>query len=459
MTRPASASLNGDGLDLGQGRRQAREPQGARSTATATARRPGIGHTRWATHGRVTEQNAHPLAAGDHDEVAIVLNGIIENHAELRRRLIADGERFASETDAEVVAHLVRHVLRRLPRRRRAAPPAPSSRATTPSSRCTATSPALLVGTRHQCPLLVGMGDGETFLASSITAFSGDTRRIKLIEDDEIVAHHRRRRARHRRAAGDALERDEIVVPWDDEVAEKARLRVVHAQGDPRAARGGRARRSRATSSTARSTLRRRSATSRGVRRIVVARLRDRVPRRPGRPLRASRRGPACRATSRSPASGATATRASRRARSSSASRSPARPPTRSPACGWRASAARARWRSPTRPARRSRARSTRCSTPTRASRWASRRRRRSPPRSCSCPCSRCASPSCAARWHAAGARARCSARCARCRTRCSCRLEAPGPARGGRRAPLRQAVLLLPRPPRRRCRCASRAR
>ena len=118
----------------------------------------GIGHTRWATHGRVTEENAHPLLAGDHDDAAIVLNGIIENHAEIRRRLVADGEQFASQTDAEVVAHLVRRAYRGIAGRGRSDGVRASSRATSRSSRCHREQPGLLVGTRRRCPLVVGAG-------------------------------------------------------------------------------------------------------------------------------------------------------------------------------------------------------------------------------------------------------------------------------------------------------------
>ncbi len=100
----------------------------------------GLGHTRWATHGRVTEENAHPH--GDcTDEVHIVLNGIVENHAELRRELRADGHVFSSETDAEIVAHLIeKHYDGDLTEAVRE-PPSPSCAATTPSSPCMPTSP------------------------------------------------------------------------------------------------------------------------------------------------------------------------------------------------------------------------------------------------------------------------------------------------------------------------------
>ena len=207
----------------------------------------GIGHTRWATHGRVTEQNAHPLTAGDHEELAIVLNGIIENHAELRKALLADGERFTSDTDAEVVAHLVRREYRGclIEAVRRAYRRLEGHFAFIAVHR---DHSDLLVGARRQCPLIVGMGEGETFLASSITAFSSDTRRIKLVEDGEIVAitAERVQLDDSRRRGADAGSNRGAGGLRD---AGEERLRDVHAQGDLRAAATRSATRSRAISS------------------------------------------------------------------------------------------------------------------------------------------------------------------------------------------------------------------
>ena len=145
----------------------------------------GIAHTRWATHGRVTEENAHP-----HDDssgkVHIVLNGIVENHAGLRKRLQADGEVFTSETDAEVVAHLIAaHYEGDLAAAVRAA--YAELRGHYAFVAMHADEPDRLVGARKECPLVAGVGEGETFLASAIPAFLADTRIAVPIENGEIV--------------------------------------------------------------------------------------------------------------------------------------------------------------------------------------------------------------------------------------------------------------------------------
>jgi glucosamine--fructose-6-phosphate aminotransferase (isomerizing) len=209
-----------------------RDRAGAMTSAATT----GIGHTRWATHGRVTEENAHPLTAGEDAEVAIVLNGIIENHAELRCLVVSEGGRFASETDAEVVAHLVRRAYR-------------GDLGDAVRAACEALEghfaflalhrdhPGLIAGTRRQCPMLVGLNAGEAFLASSIAAFASEASRVLLLQDDEVVtavAGH----ARIVGPAGDERAREEIAVPWDGEVADRGEyetymLREIHDQ--PRA--------------------------------------------------------------------------------------------------------------------------------------------------------------------------------------------------------------------------------
>jgi glucosamine--fructose-6-phosphate aminotransferase (isomerizing) len=185
-------------------------------TSAATT---GIGHTRWATHGRVTEENAHPLTAGDEAEVAIVLNGIIENHAELRRQVIAEGGRFASETDAEVVAHLVRRAYRGdLGEAVRAA--CDGLQGHFAFLALHRDHPGLVAGTRRHCPMLVGLNDGEAFIASSIAAFASEASRVLLLHDGEVVTVTAGD-ARIVGPGGELQAREEIAVPWDGEVAEK----------------------------------------------------------------------------------------------------------------------------------------------------------------------------------------------------------------------------------------------
>jgi glutamine---fructose-6-phosphate transaminase (isomerizing) len=179
----------------------------------------GLGHTRWATHGAVSERNAHPLTGCEDHRIAIVLNGIVENYRELKRSLEDEGHAFSSETDAEVVVHLVeRHYDGDL---------VEAVRATYRELEghfafvvIHDDHPDLLVGTRRQCPLVVGVGDGEMFLASSIAAFLRETRRVQLIEDGEVVAITPEG-ARFFAEDGEVEHKDIEPVDWDDESAEK----------------------------------------------------------------------------------------------------------------------------------------------------------------------------------------------------------------------------------------------
>jgi glutamine---fructose-6-phosphate transaminase (isomerizing) len=145
----------------------------------------GIGHTRWATHGRVTRENAHPHT-DESGQVHIALNGIVENWAELRHRLEDEGTEFSSETDAEVVAHLIARQLDGdlTEAVRRAYLELRGHYAFVAMS---AEHPGTLVGARKECPLVVGLGEGETFIASAIPAFLSETRRVQIVENDEIV--------------------------------------------------------------------------------------------------------------------------------------------------------------------------------------------------------------------------------------------------------------------------------
>jgi glucosamine--fructose-6-phosphate aminotransferase (isomerizing) len=194
----------------------------------------GVAHTRWATHGRVTEENAHPH--GDcSDRIHIVLNGIVENHAELRRELADQGHRFSSETDAEIVAHLIE--------RNYDGDLAEAVRASFAELRghyafvaMHAGEPDRLVGARRECPLVAGVGEGEAFLASAIPAFLAETRAAVAIENDEIVTIESSR-VTITDADGRPVEREPEEISWDEAAAEKGgyetfMLKEIHEQAD-----------------------------------------------------------------------------------------------------------------------------------------------------------------------------------------------------------------------------------
>ena len=223
----------------------------AGSATVAVAERPvpetGIAHTRWATHGRVTEENAHPHYDTT-DSVHIVVNGIVENYIALKVRLVEEGAVFTSETDAEVIAHLVAHhydgdLLEAV----RAA--YAELRGHYAFVALTAREPGVLVGARKECPLIVGRGDGETFIASAIPAFLRETRRVQYIGDDELVVL-RPEGTEFYTAAGEPVEHDVVEIDWDTDTAEKQgyetfMLKEINEQADAvaetigeRAARG-----------------------------------------------------------------------------------------------------------------------------------------------------------------------------------------------------------------------------
>ncbi|MFO7178865.1 MAG: glutamine--fructose-6-phosphate transaminase (isomerizing) [Pseudomonadota bacterium] len=145
----------------------------------------GIGHTRWATHGRPSEPNAHPHVAGD---VAVVHNGIIENHLELKRELEADGARFASDTDTEIVAHLVQRALGSTSDLFAAVRAALGRvRGAYALAVISARQPDRIVVAKSASPLVIGLGEGETLCGSDIAALLPHTRRMVFLDEGEMA--------------------------------------------------------------------------------------------------------------------------------------------------------------------------------------------------------------------------------------------------------------------------------
>ncbi len=213
-------------------------PPDAVAAPVATIARPatsGIGHTRWATHGRVTESNAHPHFDTS-DRVHVVVNGIVENYLALKRRLADSGADFTSETDAEVIAHLISHhmALGSLVEAVRAAYNELEGHYAFVA--ISADEPDTLVGARKECPLIVGRGDGEQFLASAIPAFLAHTRDVQYIENEEIVVV-RPGGVDFLMPDGTPIERAVTTVDWDEDTAVKGgyetfMLKEIHEQAD-----------------------------------------------------------------------------------------------------------------------------------------------------------------------------------------------------------------------------------
>ena len=201
--------------------------------------RSGVGHTRWATHGRPSEANAHPHTGGGAPsggpEVALVHNGIIENHAELREELEGRGCEFRSETDTEVIAHLLAEkvaaggafeeafveTLKRLE----------GSFAVAAMS---ADEPEKVLAARYQSPLVVGLGEGENFLASAVQALLGNTRRFLFVENGEFVVLTGSS-VELRALSGVPVEREVFEVDWTAEAMERGgyedfMLKEIHEQ-------------------------------------------------------------------------------------------------------------------------------------------------------------------------------------------------------------------------------------
>jgi glucosamine--fructose-6-phosphate aminotransferase (isomerizing) len=176
-----------DGDDVRRVRRTGRVAEmEAAAEAEHFHARLGIGHTRWATHGGVTEGNAHPHIS--HGELALVHNGIIENHEAQRERLQALGYVFESQTDTEVIAHLIHHHrsegMSLLQALRAAVRELHGAYALAVIDK---RDPDRMVAARMGCPLLLGLGDGENFIASDVSAIVSSTRRVVFLEEGDTA--------------------------------------------------------------------------------------------------------------------------------------------------------------------------------------------------------------------------------------------------------------------------------
>ncbi len=213
------AVVNGHGLEIRRSAGKLINLENVIADAPLTGNY-GLGHTRWATHGRPTEENAHPHRDCK-DKIVVVHNGIIENYLELKQELQSKGHKFVTETDTEVVAHLVEQewkadglegaVMRAMQR----------LRGLFAIVLLSADDPEKIVAVRNGPPVVVGLGDGEWFVASDIPAILQHTRDVAFLDDQEMVIVTRAG-AKFTDLAGNVRDKKSQRVTWDPVQAEKA---------------------------------------------------------------------------------------------------------------------------------------------------------------------------------------------------------------------------------------------
>ncbi|MBI5240840.1 MAG: glutamine--fructose-6-phosphate transaminase (isomerizing), partial [Elusimicrobia bacterium] len=209
---------------------------------------PGVvalGHTRWATHGKPSEENAHPHCDCS-GQLVVIHNGIIENYVELQERLGQAGHKFASETDTEVVAHLIEEKLKAL--HKPGATPGFAEPALFEAVRLAlgevkgayalavlwAKAPGVIVSAKTASPLIIGLGEGENFLASDVPAFLAHTRKAVFLEDGEMAVL-KADGCRFFSLAGKRIDKAPVTIQWDRTMAEKGgyrhfMLKEIHEQ-------------------------------------------------------------------------------------------------------------------------------------------------------------------------------------------------------------------------------------
>jgi len=201
----------------------------------------GVGHTRWATHGLPNQVNAHPHADCQ-CRIVLVHNGIIENYSPLREELLARGHRFLSQTDTEVLAHLIEEEYDELVQKGDDRPLLPEAvrralrrvRGAYAIAAFCREEPSMLVGARLFSPLIIGLGQGENYLASDIPAIMRHTRRATVVDDGEVVTLTREG-VTIRTLEGEEIHREPLHITWDVQSAEKGGyphfyLKEVHEQ-------------------------------------------------------------------------------------------------------------------------------------------------------------------------------------------------------------------------------------